>query len=63
MFSLLIEGLRNRIVQSNIMITHYLLVISNYSKASLFKNCGIKTGVQNVDFGIAKILKTNEDNA
>lgn len=55
-------GLRNRIVQSKTMITHYLLIISNYPKAGLLKNSGIKSGVQNPGFGIAKILKTNEDN-
>lgn len=41
---------------NNMIVTHYLLIISNAPKAGLFKTCGISCGVQNLGIGIATIL-------
>lgn len=46
---------------NNMILTHYLLIISNPPKAGLFKTYGISCGVQSLGIAIAKILKTNKE--
>lgn len=57
----LVIGPEEQRTTNNMIVAHYLLIISNSLKAGLFKTCDISCGVQNLGIGIAAIFKTNKE--